>query len=85
MVHGDVIHLPSHMSTQSSQEGCAVQPGSVQNSETSAYHYEDLPDGCIRLLKLLPGNGHHSLRCQLVQVTLSEERPYEAISYVWVN
>jgi hypothetical protein len=88
------------MSTQSFQENCAVQvnsfprppgstltlqPGSVQKSETSTYHYEDLPDGCIRLIELLPGNGHHPLRCQLVQVALSEERPYEAISYVWGN
>ncbi|RSM14826.1 hypothetical protein CDV31_005260 [Fusarium ambrosium] len=53
----------------------------------SLYCYSSLPEGSIRLLRLLPHQDEHALiQCQLFEFALVDSRstrPYEALSYVW--
>ncbi|EXA30773.1 hypothetical protein FOVG_17873 [Fusarium oxysporum f. sp. pisi HDV247] len=49
--------------------------------------YSSLPEGSIRLLRLLPHQDEHApIQCQLFDCALADSgstRPYEALSYVW--
>lgn len=49
--------------------------------------YTPLPEGSIRLLRLLPHSDEHSpIKCHLFTCTLLDSgstHPYEALSYVW--
>ncbi|KPA35268.1 het-protein, partial [Fusarium langsethiae] len=51
------------------------------------YCYPSLPEGSVRLLRLLPHqDGHAPIQCQLFDCALADSestRPYEALSYVW--
>ncbi|KAK5710073.1 hypothetical protein LTR17_019186 [Elasticomyces elasticus] len=47
------------------------------------YVYDDLPEGSIRLLELLPGTNDDQLACRLVTTPLEDAPRYEAMSYVW--
>jgi hypothetical protein len=51
------------------------------------YCYSSLPEGSIRLLRLLPPQGKHApIQCKLFDCALADSestRPYEALSYVW--
>ncbi|UPL02155.1 hypothetical protein LCI18_013089 [Fusarium solani-melongenae] len=53
----------------------------------SLYRYSSLPEGSIRLLRLLPHQDEHApIQCQLFDCALADSgstRPYEALSYVW--
>ncbi|RSL65147.1 hypothetical protein CEP53_003781 [Fusarium sp. AF-6] len=53
----------------------------------SLYCYASLPEGSIRLLRLLPHQDEHApIQCQLFDCALTDTgstRPYEALSYVW--
>ncbi|KAH7141999.1 heterokaryon incompatibility protein-domain-containing protein, partial [Dactylonectria macrodidyma] len=53
----------------------------------SSYCYSSLPEGSIRLLRLLPHQDERSpIQCQLFDLTLMDSEttyPYEALSYVW--
>ncbi|RYP42114.1 hypothetical protein DL767_000479 [Monosporascus sp. MG133] len=54
----------------------------------SAYRYSPLPEGCIRLLRLIPHRDEHApVQCQLFDYPLLDSgkgtHPYEALSYVW--
>lgn len=54
----------------------------------SAYQYQPLPPGCIRLVRLLPhGDEQAQIQCQLFQYDLRGQRNgthlYEALSYYW--
>ncbi|RSL79400.1 hypothetical protein CEP51_007388 [Fusarium floridanum] len=53
----------------------------------SLYCYSPLPEGSIRLLRLLPHQDEHApIQCQLFEFALADSgstRPYEALSYVW--
>ncbi|KAF2714056.1 HET-domain-containing protein [Pleomassaria siparia CBS 279.74] len=70
-------------SQQPSHTDVALLPITTEDSDLHPYEYHTLPDGCIRLLKILPGHWNDPLRCQLVPVVLCEDHPYEAISYTW--
>ncbi|KAL3587796.1 hypothetical protein FPOAC2_13695 [Fusarium poae] len=52
-----------------------------------SYCYSSLPEGSIRLLRLLPPQGKHApIQCKLFDCALADSestRPYEALSYVW--
>ncbi|KAK1758055.1 heterokaryon incompatibility protein-domain-containing protein [Echria macrotheca] len=52
------------------------------------YRYSALPEGCIRLLRLLPSEHKDApIRCQLsvcsILASTRTSHPYEALSYVW--
>ncbi|RMJ19961.1 hypothetical protein CDV36_000382, partial [Fusarium kuroshium] len=53
----------------------------------SLYCYSSLPEGSIRLLRLLPHQDEYApIQCQLFDCALTgtgRTRPYEALSYVW--
>jgi Heterokaryon incompatibility protein (HET) len=54
----------------------------------SRYRYSSLPEGSIRLLRLMPHHGEDAfIQCQLLDFPLLESakgtHPYEALSYVW--
>ncbi|KAH7124484.1 HET domain protein [Dactylonectria macrodidyma] len=54
----------------------------------SAYLFSPLPDGCIRLLRLMPHEDEHApIQCQLFDYPLLDSgrgtHLYEALSYVW--
>ncbi|KPA35313.1 het-protein, partial [Fusarium langsethiae] len=53
----------------------------------SLYCYPSLPEGSIRLLRLLPPQDEHApIQCKLFDCALADSestRPYEALSYVW--
>lgn len=54
----------------------------------SPYNYNSLPDGSIRLLRLMPHPDEDALiQCQLLDFPLLKSakgtHPYEALSYVW--
>ncbi|KAL2198994.1 heterokaryon incompatibility protein-domain-containing protein [Corynascus similis CBS 632.67] len=56
--------------------------------EPNAYRYTLLPDGCIRLLRLMPHRDESApIQCQLFDYTLLDSGKgthlYEALSYVW--
>ncbi|KAH6975010.1 heterokaryon incompatibility protein-domain-containing protein [Ilyonectria sp. MPI-CAGE-AT-0026] len=52
-------------------------------SATLVQRYSALPDGCIRLLSIQPSADRDArLECHLLPVRINE-RPYEALSYVW--
>ncbi|KAL8366330.1 hypothetical protein RB595_004885 [Gaeumannomyces hyphopodioides] len=50
------------------------------------YTYTSLPEGSVRILRLLPSSNQESrIECQLITSMLDSGRtpPYEALSYVW--
>ncbi|GAW25193.1 putative het domain protein [Rosellinia necatrix] len=52
------------------------------------YHYSSLPEGYVRLLRLMPDQDEHApIQCQLFDYFLMDSRKgshlYEALSYVW--
>ncbi|KAL8367183.1 hypothetical protein RB599_010267 [Gaeumannomyces hyphopodioides] len=50
------------------------------------YKYTSLPEGSVRILRLLPSSNQESrVECQLITSILDSggTRPYEALSYVW--
>ncbi|KAF2993691.1 hypothetical protein E8E13_001942 [Curvularia kusanoi] len=50
------------------------------------YNYEPLAQGCIRLIRLLPGNNEDPIQCEISPYTLKPGRvsgPFDALSYVW--
>ena len=53
----------------------------------SSYSYSSLPEGSIRLIRLLPHQDKNSpIQCQLFDCPLFDSEstyPYEALSYVW--
>jgi hypothetical protein len=57
---------------------------------SSSYHYSDLLEGSIRLLRLLPrdpaANGESRINCRFFHFALLDSRtahPFEALSYAW--
>ncbi|KAK4241747.1 HET-domain-containing protein [Achaetomium macrosporum] len=55
----------------------------MDQSASIIQHYRALPDGHIRLLSLQPSaDGDAQIECTLSSARI-EERPYEALSYVW--
>ncbi|KAK3335505.1 heterokaryon incompatibility protein-domain-containing protein [Cercophora scortea] len=52
-------------------------------STTSTDIYHDLKPGEFRVLLLEPGKGNDTVCCRLFVCRLSDEVPYEALSYAW--
>jgi hypothetical protein len=55
----------------------------VANQKCFRPSYRPLPDGCIRLLILHPGEGDDPISMTLGMRNLDENPGYEALSYVW--
>jgi ankyrin repeat protein len=47
------------------------------------YIYRDLPNDCIRLLKILPDEKSSAVHCELREFVLTSELKYVALSYTW--
>jgi hypothetical protein len=54
-------------------------------SVMSAFPYQPLSEGQIRILEIAPGGTYDTLDCCLIYANLGEEQitPYEALSYHW--
>jgi hypothetical protein len=50
---------------------------------TSAAYPTRLTGRAIRVLELLPGDQQEDINCRLVETSLDDVLPYEALSYVW--
>lgn len=48
-----------------------------------AYQVLNVEQRQIRVLTLLPGNWHDPISCELEAVSLDDDPPYFALSYVW--
>ena len=49
----------------------------------SRYEYRAVQNGHIRVLEVLPGQGHDPVVCSIHEISLDEHPDYEALSYVW--
>jgi Heterokaryon incompatibility protein (HET) len=47
------------------------------------YKYEDLEEGEIRLLRIMPGSGKDTLRCRMLQGTIDKLPGFNTLSYTW--
>lgn len=59
---------------------------SILSTNTTAYAYDYLEKGQFRLIRLHPGrkrDPNDIVRCQIYPLTLSDPRPYVALSYAW--
>ena len=45
--------------------------------------YDVLPEDCIRLLRILPGEPSSEVCCEMRQSVLMEQTGYTALSYTW--
>jgi hypothetical protein len=45
--------------------------------------YPQIGDRDIRVVELLPGSGHETIRCSFHVASLDSHPVYEALSYVW--
>jgi hypothetical protein len=49
----------------------------------ACYKYEDLEEGEIRLLCIMPGSGKDTLRCRMLQGTINKLPEFNTLSYTW--
>lgn len=66
----------------------SIKASSGNSPDTVSYRYSSLPEGCIRLLRLMPHRNDRSrIQCQLFEYPLLDSGKgthlYEALSYVW--
>lgn len=52
-------------------------------SKLTSLYKKRLEGRDIRVLELLPGYSEEIIRCHLVDISLEDQFPYEALSYVW--
>jgi len=72
----DFMHLLSKLSRQKHR-------AAMGQSATVIQRYQTLPDGCIRLLSVQPSTHRDAvIECHLLPMDI-DERPYDALSYVW--
>src|SRR3569833_3148142 len=72
----DFMHLLSKLSRQKHRVA-------MGQSATVIQRYQTLPDGCIRLLSVQPSTHRDAvIECHLLPMDI-DERPYDALSYVW--
>ncbi|KAK0617633.1 heterokaryon incompatibility protein-domain-containing protein [Immersiella caudata] len=57
--------------------------GTTEAMQPDSLRRQALADQQVRLLDLLPGEGDAMIECNVRVVSLVEEHPYEALSYVW--
>ncbi|KAK3343936.1 heterokaryon incompatibility protein-domain-containing protein, partial [Lasiosphaeria hispida] len=77
---------PTAISSRGADKRTSSAPPTLFNA--SAYRFSPLPDGSIRLLRLMPHRDEHApIQCQLFEYPLLDLGKgtdlYEALSYVW--
>ncbi|KAI1111737.1 heterokaryon incompatibility protein-domain-containing protein [Nemania sp. NC0429] len=81
-------HTPGRYSEPNATSSLAIQAARKITTTNLAYRYSPLPNGHIRLLRLLPSHVENApLECDLFEFPLLESggatHPYHALSYVW--
>jgi len=66
-----------------SPQSSLSQPSGYSTQESGCIYDRELHPKEIRLMKLLPGQWHDKICCDLDTVFLTDEFPYNALSYVW--
>jgi hypothetical protein len=61
-----------------------IDVAATSSSTSMSYVYNVLPtENSTRLLRLSPGDHDTSLEAELIPHSVHQDKPYEALSYVW--